>query len=71
MNVPEIFSGFMIIVISFILYFMMHKVIPFSKHTTPLPRIYLLIGPSIVEADATVANSTKAVLTKGIVTMIN
>ena len=71
MIVPEIFSGFMIMVISFIPYFMMHKVIPFSKHTTPLPCIYLLIGPSIVEADATVANSTKAVLTKGIVTMIN
>ena len=61
----------MVIVISFRPYFMMTKVIPFSEHTTPLPCIYLLIGPSIVEADATVANSTKTVLTKGIVTIIN
>lgn len=58
-------------VILFIPYFMMTKVIPFPEHTTPLPYIYLLIGPSIVEADATVANSTKTVLTKVMVTIIN
>ena len=51
--------------------FKLTKVIPFPTLTTPLPCIFLWIPPSIGEADAIVANSTKTFFPKGTVTFTN
>ena len=70
-NMRELSSDFMILIISSISSFQSTEVIPFPVLTKPFSCIFHWMTPFIAEADVTVANAVKTLLAKGTITFIN